>query len=140
MFPNPPFPPCPPYPRLPFPPRYRKTGAILSAAAVIAYGAWKAWQERKAKKQGTNPTAAPAPGAGAGSCGEGAPGRAEARECAAGTTPDQGAKSREATAPDEAYPFGSMESTDGGPIPLRSVSICGEVEGPRQGPGPARPG
>lgn len=126
MFPYPPF---PPYSRFPFPPRLGKAGTVLSAAAMLAYGAWRVLQNRKARKAGADEPATPQPEEGAFPREEAEPGCARQAADESTDAPTHGPQAQRPPQPDAPYPFGSMESAGGGRISLKSVSISGEVEG-----------
>lgn len=116
--------PYPPYPRIPLPTKIGGILKIAGAAAIVGYGAWKKWKERKAKKEAEMAAKEQQP--------------EESGDSSAWEGPIyppyvdvslRGGQRKASSFFDEPYPFGHMESNSRENISLKSVSISGEVEG-----------
>lgn len=122
--------PYPPYPRIPLPTKIGGLLKIAGAAAIVGYGAWKKWKERKAKKEAEMAAKEQQPEES---------GVSSARQGPIHPSPiftppyvdaSRRAPHRKGSSIfDEPYPFGHMESDSRESISLKSVSIFGEVEG-----------
>ena len=122
--------PLPPYTRFPLPGKIGGVIKIAGAAAIVGYGAWKKWKERKARQEAEMPAKESHPeGNSANTTARGPVYSSPDSTRPYGGASKRGPQGKPSSIFDEPYPFGTMESDGGENISLKSVSIFGEVEG-----------